>query len=165
MDFIQGACSESLDNQVHWSNYSPSPPMKLMTSQSLPPSSARSDMIMSHRIDLAGQAHRKNSLTLHCFLTWNSNQGDKISPPYPPGFHTKQVSHPWIGLGLGSLLTPSKTASPMVFFQLHWLVMPVWKRGHLLAKSHRYKFTRILTKINSRTNHPLPNPTLFWMYF
>ena len=76
------------------SHYSPSPPMKLMTSQSLPPSSASSVMIMSHSIDLAGLAHRKNSLTLHCFLTWNSNQSDKISPPYPPGFHTKQGSHP-----------------------------------------------------------------------
>ena len=51
------------------SNYSPSPPMKLMTSQSLPPSSASSVMIMSHRIDLAGLGHRKNYLTLHCFLT------------------------------------------------------------------------------------------------
>ena len=36
------------------SHCSPSPPMRLMTSQSLPPSSASSVMIMSHRIDLAG---------------------------------------------------------------------------------------------------------------
>ena len=49
---------------------------------------------MSHIIDLAGLAQRKNSVTLHCFLTRNSNQSNKISPPYPPGFHTKQVSHP-----------------------------------------------------------------------
>ena len=76
------------------SNYSPSPPMKLMTSQSLPPSSASSVMIMSHRIDLAGLAHRENPLTFHCFLTWNSNQSDKNLPSLPPGFHTKQVSHP-----------------------------------------------------------------------
>ena len=106
------------------SNYSPSPPMNLMTSQSLPPSSANSVMIMSHSTDLAGLAYRKNSLTLHFFLTWNSNQSDKISPRYPPGFHTKQVSHPChprMGLGLGSLLTPSKKASPLVFFRLHWL--------------------------------------------
>ena len=51
------------------SHCSPSPPMRLMTSQSLPPSSASSVMIMSHRIDLAGLGHRKNSLTLRCFLT------------------------------------------------------------------------------------------------
>ena len=70
------------------------PPMNLMTSQSLPPSSASSVIIMSHSIDLAGLAHRKYSLTLHCFLTWNSNQSDRLSPPYPSGFHTKQVSHP-----------------------------------------------------------------------
>ena len=50
-------------------NYSPSPPKKLLTSQSLPPSSASSVMIKSHSIDLAGLAHRKNSLTLHRFLT------------------------------------------------------------------------------------------------
>ena len=76
------------------SNYSASPHVKLMTSQSLPPSSASSVIIMSHSIDLARLARRKNSLTLHCFLTWNSNQSDNFSPPYPPGFHTKQVSHP-----------------------------------------------------------------------
>ena len=44
------------------SHYSPSPPMKLMTSESLPPSSASSVMIMSHRIDLAGLGHRKSVL-------------------------------------------------------------------------------------------------------
>ena len=78
--------------------------MKLMTSQSLarPPSSASSVMIMSHRIDLAGLARRKNSLTLHCFLTWNSNQSDKISPPYPLVFtQNKSATHPRIGLGRG----------------------------------------------------------------
>ena len=46
------------------------PPMKLMTSQSLPPSSASSVwVIMSYRIDLAVLGHRKNYLSLHCFLT------------------------------------------------------------------------------------------------
>ena len=104
------------------SNYSTSPPMKLMTSQSLPPSSASSVMIMSHRIDLAGLAHRENSLTLHCFLTWNSIQSDKISPPTPLVFtQNKEATHPRIGLGLGSLPTPSKTPSPLFFFRLHWL--------------------------------------------
>ena len=45
--------------------------------------------LIGHSIDLAGLAHRKISLTLHCFLTWKSNQSDEISPPY-----TKQISHP-----------------------------------------------------------------------
>ena len=96
VDFVQGACTESLDSQVQGATTHPPPhpPMKLMTSQSLPLSSVSSVMIISHLIDLAGLAHGKNSLTLHCFLTWNSNQSDKISPPYPPSFHTKQVSHP-----------------------------------------------------------------------
>ena len=104
------------------SNYSTSPPMKLMTSQSLPPSSASSVMIMSHRIDLAGLGYRKNSPTLHCFLTWNSIQSDKISPPTPLVFtQNKEATHPRIGLGLSSLPTPSKTPSPLFFFRLHWL--------------------------------------------
>ena len=51
------------------SKYSPSPPMTLMTGQSLPQSFASSVMILSHSTDLAGLAHRKNSLTLHCLLT------------------------------------------------------------------------------------------------
>ena len=123
------------------STYSPSPPMKLMTSQSLPRSSASSVMIVSHSFDLAGLVHKKNSLTLHCLLTWNSNQSDKISPPYPLVVgHNKSATHPRIGLGLGSLLTPSKTASPLVFFPatMDWTrAMPVFKQklsGHLLAK-------------------------------
>ena len=124
------------------SNYSPSPPMKLMTSQSISPSFASSVMIMRHSTDLARLTHRKNSLTLHFFRTWNSNQKDKISPPYPLVFiQNKSATHPRIGLGLGSQLTPSETTSPLVFFRPHWLEMPVFKRklgGHLIAKSHRH---------------------------
>ena len=51
--------------------------------------------------------------------------------------------------GPGSLLTPSKTASPLVFFQLHWLEQEgdacvqakTTVGGHLLAESHRNIFT------------------------
>ena len=125
------------------SNYSPSPPMKLMTSQSLPPSSASSVMIMGHSIDLAGLAHRKNSLTLHCFLTWNSNQSDKISPPYPPGFGRNQVSQtPTDRSGPGLSADIARWQAPGNFFlaRLAWTrAMPMfkWKLGrHLLAKSH-----------------------------
>ena len=71
------------------SNYSPSPPMKLMTSQSLPPSSASSVMTMSHSIDLAGLDRRKNSLTLHCFLSkW------QILPSLAPWFSHKTSQPP-----------------------------------------------------------------------
>ena len=63
------------------SNYSASPPMKLMTSQSLPPSSASSVMIMSHSIDLAELAQRKISLTLLCYLTKTLIKVTK--PPLP----------------------------------------------------------------------------------
>ena len=48
LDFIQGDCTESLDGQVQGATTHPPLP---------------------HRIDLAGLSHRKNSLTLHCFLT------------------------------------------------------------------------------------------------
>ena len=58
---IQDVCTESLDGQVQGATTHP--PMKVMTIQSLPPSSASSVMIM------AGLGHRENSLTLHCFLT------------------------------------------------------------------------------------------------
>ena len=53
LDFIQGARTVSRRSTLR-SHYSPSPPVKLMTSQLLPPTSASSVMIMSHRIDLAG---------------------------------------------------------------------------------------------------------------
>ena len=104
------------------SNYSASLPMKLMTNQSLPPSSASSVMIMSHSIDLAGLAHRKNSLTLQCFLTWRSSQSGKISPPYLSGFHTKQGSHPPTDKsGPGLSADTQQDSKPPGFFRLHWL--------------------------------------------
>ena len=90
LDFTQGACTESLDSQVQETTTHPPHPWSLW----LVISSTSSVMIMSHTIDLAGLAHRKNSLTMSCFLTWNSNQSDKISPPYSPDFDTKQVGHP-----------------------------------------------------------------------
>ena len=97
------------------SNYSPSSAMELMTSQSLPPSSASSVMILSHSIDLAGLAHRKNSLTWHCFLTSNSNQSDKICPPYPRGFYTKLSHPPRIGLGLALCWHLARLQAPWCF--------------------------------------------------
>ena len=101
------------------SKFSPSRPMTLMTSQSLPFSSASSVMIMCHSIALDGLAQRKNSFTLQCFLTWNSNQSDKNSPdPYPLGFDTKQGSKSPTNLS-GPGLTPSKTASFFFFFLEH----------------------------------------------
>ena len=119
VDFIQGCCTESLCQPSPRSNYSPSPPMKLMTSQSLPPSSPSSVMIMSHSIDLAGLAQWKNSLTWHCFLTSNSNQSDKISPPYTNGFHTKQLSHPPTNRsGPGLSADNQQDCNPLLFFRL-----------------------------------------------
>ena len=98
--------------------------MTLMTSQSLPPSSASGFMIMSHSINLAGLAHRKNSFSLHCFLIWNSNQSDKISPPYPPSFDSKLVSHPPTDRsGPGLFADTQQDGKPPGFFfsRLHWL--------------------------------------------
>ena len=48
-------------------------------------------MIISQSIDLAGLAHRERSLTLQCFLTWNSVQSDKIYPPYLFYFRQKKA--------------------------------------------------------------------------
>ena len=108
-----------------------------MTSQSvIPPSSASSIMIMSQSIDLAGLSHRKNSLTLPCFLTWNSNQSDKISAPYPPTFdmQKKEANHPQLGLGLSSLLTPTKMPSPL-FFVFFWLQCLEHEDAHVQEKT------------------------------
>ena len=56
----------------------------------------------------------------------------------------KEATHPRIGLSLRSQLTPSETASPLVFFRLHWLVKRKLSR-HLLAKSHRYILSENVT--------------------
>ena len=93
VDFIQGCCTESLASQVQGATTHPPHPWSLWLVNHFPPSSPSSVMIMSHSIDLAGLAQWKNSLTWHCFLTSNSNQSDKTSPPYTNGFHTKQLSH------------------------------------------------------------------------
>ena len=148
--------------------------MTLTTSQSLPPSTASSVMIMRQSIDLAGLAHRKNSLTLHCFLTWNSNQNDKISPPSPPPrlAQNKSASHPQLGLRLGSLPTPSKTASPLFCFfffsaTLAWIrAIPVFKRtlrGHLGKLAKVFCSWTIFEARSStvRTNPPY-SPAWIW---
>ena len=100
---------------------------------------------MSQSIDLAGLAHWiQNSLTLHCFLTWNSNQNAKISLPSPQRLtQHKSASHPQLGLGLGSLPTPSKTAR----------AIPVFKRklrGHLGRFSAVAQFLRHVHRLSQQ---------------
>ena len=128
-------------------------------------------MIMRQSIDLAGLAHRKNSLTLHCFLTWNSNQNDKISLPPPRLAQNKSASHPQLGLRLGSLPTLSKTASRFCFFSfaatLAWIwAIPVFKRklkGHLgkLAKVF-YSCTIFEARSSTVTTNPLYSHAWIW---
>ena len=108
------------------SKNSPSPPMIHMISQSLPPSSASSVMIMSHSFDLAGLAHRKNYLT-HCtaFLLETLIKVTKSPLLTPLRLTQKKARKPptvFTGLGLGSLLTTSKLRrqTPLGFFRLHW---------------------------------------------
>ena len=106
------------------SKYSPSPPMTLTTSQSLPPSSASSVMIMSHSIDLAGLAPEKIPWLYTAFWLETLIKVTKSSLPTPLVLtQNKSATHPQLGLGLGSglSLTPSKMARPLVFFRLHWL--------------------------------------------
>ena len=61
-----------------------------MTSQSLPPSSVSCIMIMSQSIDLAGLAHRENSLPLHCFLLETLIKVTKSPLPTPYFWHKKR---------------------------------------------------------------------------
>ena len=82
-----------------------------------PTSSATSNMIMNQSIHLAGVANGEKSLALNCFLTWDCNQSDKISPsPVSPIFDTKKASHP-----------PTVSSGPKLsdrlsgFFWLPWL--------------------------------------------
>ena len=90
---------------------------------------------MSQSIDLAGLSHRKNSLTLPCFLSLLLT------------CKKKEANHPQLGLGLSSLLKPSSMPSPLffVFFSGYTgsnMRMPLFKKklsGHLSAKSHRYE--------------------------
>ena len=136
VDFIQGACTESLDSQVQGATTHPPHPWSLWLVNHFP-QALLVVMSMSHSIDMARLAHRKNSLTLRCFLTWNSNQSDKISPPYPLVFtQNKWATHPRIGLVLGSLVTPSKTASTLHgHFQLSCLFAEI-NVQHLLIKEN-----------------------------
>ena len=71
---IEGACTHSLEGQIQESRTHTPHPWHLWISQSLPPSSAISIMIISQSMDLAELAHGENSLTLHCFLTKNTYQ-------------------------------------------------------------------------------------------
>ena len=101
-------------------------------------------MIMTQSIDLAGLAHRKNSLTLHCKETLI-----KVTkfPLHTPLLSTQKMppNPPQLGLGLGSLLTLRNMPSPIFFSGYTGLNkgVPLFKQklsGHLLAKSHRYIF-------------------------
>ena len=81
------------------SHYSTSPPMKLVTSQSLPQSSAISVMIMNHHIDLADFGHEKLILWL-CTAFWHKALIKVTKPllPTPLVFRqNKEATHPRIG--------------------------------------------------------------------
>ena len=148
VDFIQGACTESLDGHVQGATNHPPHPWSLWLVNHFPQALLVELWLwVTALIWLAWVARRKNSLTFHCFLTWNSNQSNKISPLYPLVFpQNKSATHPRIGLALGSLLTPSKTASPLVNFRIHWLEH--WRcrcssenlaiAGTFQQNSHRY---------------------------
>ena len=102
------------------SKFSPSRPMTLMTSQSLPLSSPSSVTIMCHSIALGGLAHKKILWLCNAFWLKTLIKVTK-SPliPIPLVFtQNKSATHPRIGLGLGSHLARRQV---FFFFQLHWL--------------------------------------------
>ena len=65
LDFIQGACTHSIDSQVQGARTHPQHPWN-----SLPPSSTSNVTIMSHSIYLAVLTYREIALTLNCILAW-----------------------------------------------------------------------------------------------
>ena len=99
-------------------------------------------MIISHSIDLAGLANRK--IPWFCRTAFSLESLIKVTKSSLPTplvlTQNKLATHPRIGVGLGSLLTPSKTASLSGFFPATLAWTPVFKRnvsGHLLTNSHR----------------------------
>ena len=103
LDFIQGACTESLDGQLQGAITHPPHPWSLWLVNYFP-----------------------QALLVVLWLwviTWVMSFWHKTltkvtkSPlPTPLVFtQDKEATHPRIGLGLGSLLTPSKTAIPWFF--------------------------------------------------
>ena len=100
-------------------------------------------MIISHSIDLAGLANRK--IPWFCRTAFSLETLIKVTKSPLPTLlvltQNKLATHLMIGVGLGSLLTPSKTASRPGFFRRHWLEHPCSSEkldsGHLLTNSHR----------------------------
>ena len=138
LDFIQGACTESLDGQVQGAITHPPHPWSLwLVNHFLQAQLVVLWLWVTTLIWLAYAFWHKSLIKvtkspLHTPLVFKQN---------------KEATHPRIGLGLGTLLTPSKMPSPLVFFRLHWLEHRRFKRKlsrHLLAKSHRYIYVLLL---------------------
>ena len=124
LDLIQGACNQSPDSQVQ---EAPFPPMTLIliTSKSLPPSSAGSIMVMAEH--WFGWASPQGIFLDFALL---SDKGQNV-PSLPRYFwHKKASQPPTVRSGLDSRLTPSKAPSPLFvclfFFRLPWLDHGRW---------------------------------------
>ena len=147
VDFIQGACTKSLVSQVQGATTHPPHPWSLWLVNHFP--QALLVVLWLWVTALIWLAKPSGKIPWLGTAFWHQTL-IKICPPYPLVFtQNNSATHPRIGLGLGSPLTPSKTASPLVFFPaiMAWTQeMPVFKQklsGHLLAKSHRYRWSEM----------------------
>ena len=119
-----------------------------MTSQSLPPSSARSIMIMSQIIDLAGLAQPTRKVPWLCTTNWLETiylKRQNLSSLLPTCDTKKPASHPQLGMGLGSLLTRSQTPGLLFLFVclfvcLFFSATLAWTRAIIAHKSQSSNF-------------------------
>ena len=132
LDFIQGACTESLDGQVQGAITHPPHPWSLWLVNHFP------------QAQLVVLWLWVTALIWLAYAFWHKTPIKVTKSPLhtPLVFkQNKEATHPRIGLGLGTLLTPSKMPSPLVFFRLHWLEHRRFKRK--LSKLWFSKITQI----------------------
>ena len=122
LDFIQGACTESLDGQLQGAITHPPHPWSLWLVNHFP--QALLVVLWLWVTALIWLALATGKILWLCTAFWHKTLTKVTKSPLstPLVFtQNKEATHPRIGPGLGSQLTPIKTASPLVFFRLHWL--------------------------------------------
>ena len=120
VDFIQGTCTESLDSQVQPATTHPPHLWSLWLVNHYP--QALLVVLWLWATAVIWMVLPTGKILWLCTAFWHETLIKVTNSPLPTPLvftQNKSATHPQIGLGLGSLLTPSKTASPMVFFWLH----------------------------------------------
>ena len=151
-DFIQDACTESLDGQVQGAITHPPHPWSLWLVNHFP--QALLVVLWLWVTALIWLALATGTILWLCTAFWHKTviKVTKSPLPTPPPFlvftQKKESTHPRIDLGLGSLLTPSKTPSPLLllfFFSCYTGLNTCDAR--VQAKTQQAPFSKITQKI------------------